>query len=82
MLPYRPSLLGVVLPDVRVVPVQAWVGELDAVGELPTDRDRRLGLVRHAVVVVLQPQPVPVHGRVKVAVVGDVDDDLRALRPP
>ena len=35
--------------------------------------------MRHAVVLVLQPQPVPVHGGVQVAVVGDIDDDLRSL---
>ena len=50
--------------------------------KLAADRDRRLGLVRDAVVLVLQPQPVPVHGGVQVAVVGDVDDDLRALPRP
>ena len=72
-------LLGVVLADVRVVPVQARVGELDAVGEAAPDRDRLLGLVRYTVVLVLQPQPVPVHGGVQVAVVGDMDDDLGAL---
>ena len=72
-------LLGVVLADVRVVPVQAGIGEPDPVGELAADRDRGLGLVRDAVVLVLQPQPVPVHGGVQVAVVGHVDDHLRAL---
>ena len=73
------EFLGVVLPDVRVVPVQAWVRELEAVAELPTHRDRRLGLVGDAVVAVLQPQPVPVDGRVKVTVVLNVDHDLGAL---
>jgi hypothetical protein len=70
------QLLGVVLADVGVVPVQAGVGELDPVGEGPADRDGRLGLVRHPVVAVLQPQPMPVHGRVQIPLVGDVDDDL------
>ena len=41
---------AVVLADVRVVPVQAGVGEPQPVGELAADRDRRLRLVRHAVV--------------------------------
>ena len=45
------------------------------------DRDRRLRLVR-SVVAVLEPQAVPVHGRVEVAVVGHVDGDRRALRDP
>jgi hypothetical protein len=38
-----------------------------------------LGLVGDAVVAVLQPQPVPVDGRVKVTVVLNVDHDLGAL---
>jgi hypothetical protein len=71
--------LGVVLPDVGVVPVQAWVRELDAVAEVAADRDRRLGLVGDAVVAVLKPQPVPVDCRVKVTVVLNVDYDLGAL---
>src|SRR5215213_3308582 len=66
------EFLGIVLPNVGVVPVQAWVGELDAVAEFPAYRDRRLGLVGDAVVAVLQPQSVPVHGRVKVTVVFNV----------
>jgi hypothetical protein len=73
------KLLGVVLPDMGVIPVQPRIGELNAVGEVPTYRDRRLGLVRHPVVAVLQPQPVPVHGGVQVPLVDDVDDDLAAL---
>ena len=35
--------------------------------------------MRYTVVLVLQPQPVPVHGGVQVAVVGDIDDDLGSL---
>jgi hypothetical protein len=35
--------------------------------------------VRYTVVLVLQPQPVPVHGGVQVAVVGDIDDHFRSL---
>ena len=69
-------LLGVVLPDVRVVPVQARVGEADPVGELAADRDRCLGFVGDAVVLVFQAQPVPVHGRLQIALVDDVDDYL------
>jgi hypothetical protein len=64
---------------VRVVPIQTWVRELDPVAELPTHRDGRLGLVGDAVVAVLQPQPVPVDGRVKVTVVLNVNHDLGAL---
>jgi hypothetical protein len=62
-----------------VVPVQAGVGELDAAGELSTHWDGRLGLVRHPVVLVFQPQPVPVHGGIEITIVGDLDDDLAAL---
>ena len=70
------QLLAVVLADVRVVPVDARVGERDARRVAPADRHGVLGLVR-AVVAVLQPQPVPVHGRLHVALVLDVDE-----RPP
>jgi hypothetical protein len=35
--------------------------------------------VRDSVVLVLQPQPVPVHSCLKVALVSDIDDNLRAL---
>jgi hypothetical protein len=44
-----------VFADVRVVPVEAGVRELHLVGERPSDRDRCLGVVRHAVVPILQP---------------------------
>ena len=73
------ELLAVVLADVRVVPVGAGIGEGDPVGEPAADRDRRLRLVR-AVVAVLQAQTVPVDGRLEVALVDDVHDELRALR--
>ena len=73
---------AVVLADVWVVPVQAGVGEPEAVGELAADLDRRLGLERHAVVGVVEPQAVPVDGRFGVAVVADVDDDFRSLPDP
>ena len=66
--PVQAHLLAVVLADVRVVPVGAGIGHVHLVGEGLADRDRRLRLVR-AVVAVLEPQPVPVHGRVEVAVV-------------
>jgi hypothetical protein len=36
---------------------QAWVREPEAVGELPQPPDRRLGLMRAAVLAILQPQP-------------------------
>jgi len=70
------QLLGVVLADVGVVPVQPGIRELDAVGEVATHRDRLLGLVRDPVVLVLQPQPVPVDGGVQIPFIGDVDNDL------
>ena len=69
------QLLAVVLADVRVVPVDARVGELDPVGEGPADGDWLLRLVR-AVVAVVEPEPVPVHRRLQVALVDDVDDEL------
>jgi hypothetical protein len=63
-----------------VVQGPARVRELDAVGELSTDRDGRLGLTRDVVVAVLQPQPVPVHRRLQVTLVAEVDDDLGDCR--
>jgi hypothetical protein len=52
---------------------------MNAVGELAARRNGFLRLVRHAVVAVLQPQAVPVHGGVEVGVVADMHDDLRTL---
>ena len=75
----QPHLQPEVLADVRVVPVEPGVGELELVGERPADRDRLLGLVRDPVVAVLQPQPVPVHGRLDIAVVAHLHGDLRPL---
>ena len=71
-------LLAVVLADVRVIPVQPRIGERDAGGEPLADRHRPLRLVR-SVVAVLQAQSVPMDGGVHVALVLDVDHDLRAL---
>ena len=71
-------LLPVVLADMRVVPVQPRIGEGDAGGEPLAHRHRALRLMR-SVVAVLQPQPVPMDRGVHVALVLDVDDDLRAL---
>jgi hypothetical protein len=76
------ELLGVVLAHVGVVPVESRIRTLDATAEPPTDRDGLLGLVRHTVILIVQPQPVPVHRGLQVAVVGDVDDDLRTLPHP
>jgi hypothetical protein len=64
------QLLAVVLADMRVVPVSAGVRERYARREALADLDRRLRLVR-AVVAVLEPQSVPVHGRLHVALVLD-----------
>ena len=69
---------AVVLADVRVVPVQAGVGEAHLIGEVAADGDRVLGLVRHAVVVV-ETQSVPMHGRLGVGVVANANRDLRSL---
>ena len=74
----QPHLLAVVLADVRVVPVDAGVGEGDVRGVALAGAHRLLGLVR-SVVAVLEPQPVPVDRRFRVALVLDVDDDLGAL---
>jgi hypothetical protein len=68
-----------VFADVRVVPVEPGVREADSAGIRPADRDRYLGLIRHTVVLVLQPQPVPVHGCLDIAVVPHLHGDLRAL---
>src|SRR5215212_48211 len=48
-------LLGEVLADVRVVPVDSRVWEPQLVGELSSRRYRRLRLLGHTVVTVLQP---------------------------
>ena len=77
--PVQAHLLGVVLADMRVIPVHARVGEPDPVGEVATDRDWGLGFVGDPVVLVLQAQPMPVHGRVQITLVGDVDDHLGPL---
>ena len=76
--PVEAQLLAVVLADVRVIPVGARIGHVHLVREGLPDRDRRLRLVG-AVVAVLEAEPVPVHGRIDVPAVGDVDDDRRAL---
>ena len=52
---------------------------MDPVRERAADGDRLLGLVRHTVIAVLEPQTMPVHGCCDVAVIGYLDDDLRAL---
>ena len=72
-------LLGEVLADVRVVPVEARVGEREAVGELAAVRDRRLRLVGHAVEAVFEAQAVPVQRRVDVTEVGRLDRHLAVL---
>jgi hypothetical protein len=66
-----------------VVRVQTGVRELDPIGELGTDRDRLLRLVRHSVVPVLEAESVPVHGGVEVAVVvtcTTISEPCRTLR--
>lgn len=73
-------LLVVVLADVRVVPVDAGVGELQAVREGTPDRDRLLG-PRRPVAAILEPEPVPMHRVLGVALVHHVYDELRALDP-
>ena len=77
--PVQAQLLPVVLADVRVVPVRTRVGKAHLIGEGLADRDRRLRLVG-AVVAVLEPQAVPVHGRIHVAAIRDVHCDRRVLR--
>ena len=74
----EPHLLAVVLADVRVVPVEARVGELHATREVPSDRDRPLRLMR-PIGAVLEPQSMPVDGRLQVAVVMHVDLNLGAF---
>ena len=72
----EPHLQAEILADVRVIPVEPGVREADLARVRPADRDRYLGLVRHTVVLVLQPQPVPVHGRLDIPVVGHLHGDL------
>ena len=62
-----------------MVPVRAGVGHVHLVGEGLADGYWRLRVVR-AVEAVLEAQAVPVHRRLEVAAVGDVDGDRRALR--
>jgi hypothetical protein len=76
--PVQAELLPVVLPDVRVVPVGARIRDLELVPERLADRNGLLRVVR-PVVAVLEAQPVPVNGRLEVAVVRDVDGDGRTL---
>ena len=71
-------LLAVVLADVRVVPVDARVGEGDVRGVALAGAHRPLGLMG-SVVAVLEPQPVPVDRRFDITLVLDVDDDLGAF---
>ena len=75
----QPHLLAIVLTDVRVVPVRAGVGHVHLVREALAERDRCLRVMR-AVVAVFESQPVPVNGRVEVAVVDDMDGDRCVLR--
>src|SRR5215216_5526217 len=72
-------LLGEVFADVRVVPVESWIGELDPIGEGLPALYRRLRLYRRPVVAVLQPEAVPVDGCLYVSVVGHPHGYLRAL---
>ena len=72
------QLLAVVLADVRVVPVDARIWELHPIGEALAHLHRRLRFVG-AVVAVLDPHAVPVHGRLQVTLVHHIDDDLRPL---
>ena len=57
----EPQVLLDVLAHVRVIPVDAGVGEAKPVGELAAGRDRSLGEARDAVEAVVQPDAVPVH---------------------
>ena len=60
-----------------MVPVQTGV-ETHLIGEVAADRDRVLGLIRHAVVVVIETQSVPMHGRLGVGVIAGANRDLRS----
>src|SRR5215217_2525770 len=62
-----------------MVPVESWIGELDPIGEGLPALYRRLRLLGHPVVAVLQPEAVPVDGCLYVAVVGHPHGDLRTL---
>jgi len=71
-------LLAVVLANVRVVPVEAGIGELEPVREALAYGHRLLRLVR-PVVAVLDSDPVPVDGGLEIAFVDDVDHELGPL---
>ena len=62
-----------------MIPVEAGIRERQAVREDAADLDRCLGVDRDAVESVVEPEAVPVDGRLDVPVVRDVDDDLRSL---
>ena len=72
-------LLHEVFADVRVLPVKPCIGKLDLVRERAADGDRLLGFVRHTVEAVLEPQTMPMHGRLHIAIVAHLCGDLRAL---
>ena len=72
-------LLCEVLANMRVVPVEPRIGKLDLIGERAADRNGLLSLVRHTVESVFEPQTMPVHGRLHVAVVPHVYGNFRAL---
>ena len=76
--PVQTHLLAVVLADVGVVPVRTGIGDVHLVGEGLSDGDRRL-CVMCPVVAVLESQAVPVHRRLEIALVRDVDRHGRAF---
>jgi hypothetical protein len=63
---------------VGVVPIDTRVRKGEAVRETTTDGNRSLRGDR-PVVPILQTQPVPVYGRLEIAVIGDMDEQLGAL---
>jgi hypothetical protein len=74
-------LLGVVLADVGVIPVDARIGEAHLVAEAAALGNRRLHAVvrmsmRHAIELVIEPEPMPVYRRLQVSLVGEVHCDL------
>jgi hypothetical protein len=62
----------------RVVPVNAWVRKRQPVRECAADRNRGLRRER-AVVAVVEPQAVPMHRRLQVALVDDIDQECGPL---
>ena len=73
------EVLQDVLAMMRVIPVDAGIGEMHLVVERLAGRDRLLGDMRHPVEAIVQAQAVPVDRRGEVSAVGKSHGDRRRL---